>query len=131
MNTETTFAGARWTRFERVLLVALLIAYIPGIPGTPLTVETREPQASTVSDVLLVAYTVAGLAPLVALAASWKWRRVAAWAGIVAGAFAVVLPALDFAGIYGAPPPAGMVVVNLVVMVLGAAIAWRSWRLVR
>ncbi len=125
MTTVSVPTGSRWSRIDRILLIALLLAYVPGTPG--LGVDTRE--SSSVS--LGVVYGIAFLAPLVALAASWKWPLVAAWAGVIAGALAITLPVLDLAGVLVGPPPAGMIVVNIVVAILGAAVAWRGWRLAR
>jgi hypothetical protein len=56
---------------------------IPGIPG--IGIETR----ASGSDALWPVYTVAGLAPIVALAASWKWPLAAGWIGVVAGVLAL------------------------------------------
>lgn len=64
-------------------------------------------------------------------AASSKWARVAAWSALVGGVVGVLLPVLDLTGVIVGPPPAGMVVVNVVIAVLAAAVVWRSWRLVR
>ena len=127
MTTVSTRIRPQWTRYERILLIALLLAWVPGIPG--LGVDTRE--AASASAALGVVYSLALLAPLVALAASWKWPLAAAWAGVMAGVFAVALPVLDLAGAFIGPPPAGMIVVNIVVAILGAVVAWRSWRLAR
>ncbi len=127
MTTASLPAISRWTRNERILLIALVLAYVPGIPG--LGVDTRE--SSSASATLGILYSVALLAPLVALAASWKWPVVAAWAGVIAGSLAIALPVLDLAGMLIGPPPAGMIVVNIVVAILGAAVAWRSWRVAR
>ena len=127
MTMASVRTGPQWTRYERILLIALLLAYVPGIPG--LGVDTRE--AASESAALGIVYSVALLAPLVALAASWKWPLAGAWAGVIAGVFAVALPVFDLAGALIGPPPAGMIVVNIVVAILGAVVAWRSWRLAR
>jgi len=124
---EGSRTGSRWTRYERILLIGLVLAYVPGIPG--LGVDTRE--ASSASVTLGIVYGVASLAPLIALAASWKWPLAAAWVGIIAGVLAVALPVLDLSGVLIGPPPAGMIVVNVVVAILGAVVAWRSRRLAR
>jgi hypothetical protein len=123
--TATTVTSARWGVFDRALLVALLLAYAPGIPGVG--VETRE----SGSDALVAVYTVAGTAPLVALAASWKWPLAAGWIGVVGGLLATTLGALDLGGILGEPPPPGMIVVDAVFAIVGLAVAWRSWRVTR
>jgi len=123
---DTSLATSRWTGLDRILLVLLLVVFSLGIPGVG--VETRE---GSNSPLLSVAYSVALLAPLLALGASWKWARAAAWAAVTGGVLAVVLTVLDLAGVLGGPPPMGMVVVNVVVAILGATIAWRSWRLAR
>lgn len=127
MTMASVRISSRWTRNERILLIALLLAYIPGVPG--LGVDTRE--ASSASATLGIVYSLAALAPLVALAASWKWPLAAAWAGVFAGVLAVALPVLDLAGVLIGPPPAGMIIVNVIVAVLGAAVAWRCWHLAR
>lgn len=127
MTTASLPTVSRWTRNERILLVALVLAYVPGIPG--LGVDTRE--SASASATLGIVYSVALLAPLVALAASWRWPVVAAWAGVIAGILAIALPVLDLAGTLIGPPPAGMIVVNILVAILGAAVAWRSWRVAR
>lgn len=116
-----------WGVFDRALLIALVLAYIPGIPGVG--IETRPP--SPTGDALVPLFAVAGLAPIIALAASWKWPIAASWIAIVGGALAALLAALDFAGVYGEPPPPGMVVVDAVFGLIGLAVAWRSWRMTR
>jgi hypothetical protein len=98
----------------------------PRHPGVG--IETR---ASGGSDALVAVYTVAGLAPLVALAASWRWPIAAGWIGVVAGVLAAALGALDLGGILGAPPPPGMIVVDAVYAIVGVAVAWRSWGVTR
>jgi hypothetical protein len=118
-------SSARWGLFDRALLIALVLAMIPGIPGVG--VETR----ASGSDALLPVYTVAGLAPIVALAASWKWPIAAGWIGVVAGLLGIALGGLDLGGILGAPPPPGMIVVDAVWAIVGAAVAFRSWRVTR
>lgn len=90
-------------------------------------IETR----ASGSDALWPVYTVAGLAPIVALAASWKWPIAAGWVGVVAGLLAATLGALDLGGILGAPPPPGMIVVDAVYAIVGVAVALRSWRVTR
>lgn len=127
MATMNSRIGSRWTRYERILLIALLLGYAVGTPG--LGVDTRD--ASSASAALGVVYGVAFFVPLVALAASWKWPLAAAWIGVIAGVLAVVLPVLDLAGVLNGPPPAGMIVVNIVLAILGVAVASRSWRLAR
>jgi hypothetical protein len=126
MNTATALVRSRWTRSERILLIALLLAYVPGYPG--LGIDTRETSNAVV---LGVAYSVAFLAPLLALAASWRWPRTAAWSALIGGLVAVALGLLDLAGVLAGPPPGAMIVVDAVVAVLGAAVAWRSWARVR
>jgi len=126
MNTATALVRSRWTRSERILLIALLLAYVPGYPG--LGIDTRETSNAVV---LGVAYSVAFLAPLLALAASWRWPRAAAWSALIGGLVAVALGLLDLAGVLAGPPPSAMIVVDAVVAVLGAAVAWRSWARLR
>lgn len=125
MTATTGISSARWGALDRALLVALVLAYVPGIPGVG--VETR----GSGSDALVPVYSVAMLAPLVALAASWKWPSAAGWIGAVAGVLATVLAVLDLGGVLGAPPPLGMIVVDALVAVLGLAVTWRSWRVTR
>ena len=105
---------------DRMLLVVLALAYIPGTPGLGVDTRTDGPAA------LAVVYGVAFFAPLAALAASWKWPLAAAWLAVVSGIFAVILPALDLAGVLASPPPPGMVVLNVVILVLGLAVIWRG-----
>lgn len=126
MTATTRTSASRWRPFDRALLVALVLAYIPGIPGVG--IETRPPSGP---EVLIAAYTVAGLAPIVALAASWRWPIAAGWIGVVAGALAAALGALDIGGVLGLPPPAGMIVVDATFGLIGLAVAWRSWRVTR
>ena len=112
-----------WAGLDRVLLALLLLAYIPGTPG--LGVDTREPGDSLV--VLGTAYGVAFLLALVALAASWKWPRLATWCAFFGGALAVMLSVLDLASVLGPPPPAAVVVLDVVQVALGILIVWRRW----
>lgn len=123
--TATMGTFTRWGIFDRALLIALILAMIPGIPGVG--IETR----ASGSDALVAVYTVAGLAPIVALAASWKWPLAAGWIGVVAGVLATGLGALDLGGVLGDPPPTGMIVVDAVYAIVGVAVAWRSWRVTR
>lgn len=123
---DTALERPRWTRLERIPILALLLAYIPGTPG--LGIETRE-TAGIIAVVLGVAYAVAWLAPLIGLGASWKWPRAAAWSALAGGALATVLSVLDLMGALAGPAPTAIVVVDVVVAVLGAAVAWRSWAL--
>jgi len=126
LNTATALVGSRWTRLDRVLLVVLLLAYVPGYPG--LGIDTREaPNAAALG----VAYSLAFLAPVIALGASWRWPRTAAWSALIGGLVAVALGVLDLSGVLAGPAPNAMIVVDAVVAVLGAAVAWRSWALVR
>ena len=126
MTATAGTSSARWGVFDRALLIALVLAMIPGVPGVG--IETR---TSSGSDALSAVYTVAGLAPIVAFAASWKWPLAAGWIGVVAGVLATALGALDLGGVLGDPPPPGMVVVDAVYAIVGVAVAWRSWRVTR
>src|SRR5713101_462535 len=126
MNTATGLVRSQWTRFDRILLIALLLAYVPGYPG--LGIDTRE---TSNAAALGVVYSVAFLAPLLALGASWRWPRTAAWSALIGGLVAVVLGLLDLAGVLAGPAPSAMIVVDAVVAVLGAAVAWRSWTFLR
>lgn len=123
--TESAVSSARWGVLDRALLVALVLAMIPGIPGVGIETRTSD------SDALWPVYTVAGLAPIVTLAASWKWPLAAGWIGVVAGVLAAALGALDLGGVLGAPPPPGMVVVDAVFTIVGVVVAWRSWHVTR
>lgn len=116
-----------WTRADRLLLLGLVLAYIPGTPG--LGIDTRDTGDS--GALLGTVYGVAFLLPIVALAASWKWPRVATWSALTGGVLAVVLPLLDLASILGPPPPSLMIVVDLVVATLGVAVLWRRRRAMR
>ncbi len=109
----------------RLLLVLLLLAYIPGTPGLGVDTRTGAP------EVLGYVYGLAFLLPLVALAASWKWPGVASRVALGSGALAVVLGALDVTGVLAGPAPAGMVVLDLVIVALGLATSWTAWRSTR
>lgn len=126
MRATAVASSGRWGVFDRALLIALVLAYIPGMPGVG--IETRPAGGP---EPLLAAYTVAGLAPIVALAASWKWPIAAGWIGVVGGLLAAALGGLDIAGLLGAPPPPGMIVVDALFGLIGLAVAWRSWRVGR
>jgi hypothetical protein len=101
--------------------------YIPGTPG--LGVDT--PDSTSAPAFLGVVYGAAFFAPLLALAASWKWPVAATWLALFAGIAAVLLSGLDLAGVLAGPAPAGMVVLNSVLVILGLAITWRAWRATR
>jgi hypothetical protein len=126
MRATAAASPGRWSVLDRALLIALILAYIPGIPGVG--IETRPAGGP---EFLVAAYTVAGLAPIVALAASWKWPVAAGWIGVVGGLLAAALGGLDIAGLLGTPPPPGMIVVDAVFGLIGLAVAWRSWRVTR
>lgn len=108
-------------KWDRALLVVLVLAYVAGTPGLGIDTRTDGP------GYLSVVYGIAFLAPLLALGASFKWSRAAGWLGVLSGLFAVVLPALDVAGVLAGAPPVAMVVLDLVVLVLGLAVTWRMW----
>ena len=114
----------RWTR---LLLIVLVLAYIPGTPG--LGVDTRD--STSAPAFLGFVYGAAFFAPLVAIAASWKWPVPATWLALFAGIVAVLLSGLDLVSVLAGPPPSGMVVLNAVLVVLGLAITWRAWRATR
>jgi hypothetical protein len=114
-------------RWLRLLLVVLVLAYIPGTPG--LGVDTRSADAAPA--VLGYVYGAAFFAPLLAVAASWKWQTAATWLALLSGVLAVVLPGLDELGVLAGPAPTGMVVLNAVVIVIGLAITWLAWRATR
>lgn len=123
--TAAAFSG-RWSVLDRALLIALVLAYIPGIPGVG--IETRPAGGP---EFLVAVYTVGMLAPLVALAASWRWPIAAGWIGVGGGVLAAALGGVDLAGLLGAPPPPGMMVVDAVFGLIGLVVAWRSWRVTR
>jgi hypothetical protein len=125
MDSATAVERSRWTGFDRILLIALLLAYVPGYPG--LGIDTRE----AANAALGVAYGLANLAPFLGLGASWRWPRIAAWLALAGGLAAVALGLLDLAGLLAGPAPTAMIVVDAVVAVLGAALAWRSFGLLR
>lgn len=128
MDTTGALGSLRWTRLDRVIVAALLVVFGLGTPG--LGIETRETPAD--AGALFALYTVAGLLPFAALFASWKWPRPAAWSAFVGALLALVLVLSDLAGfIPPAPPPPGMVGVDVGVAILGAAVAWRMWRITR
>ena len=108
-------------RWDRVLILVLALAYVPGTPGLGVDTRTDGPAY------LGVIYGIAVLTPLLALAASWKWPRAAGLLGILAGLLALALPALDLVGVLAGPPPAGMIVVDIGILVVGLAVIWRSW----
>ena len=112
-------------RTLRILLVLLVVVYIPGTPG--LGVDTRSQDAAPA--VLGYVYGVAFFLPLVALAASWKWSQPAHWLAIMSALFAIVLPGLDLFGVLAGPAPAGMVVIDILLVVLGLATLWRATRI--
>lgn len=126
MGTATGLARPGWSGIDRILIVVLLIVWSLGTPG--LGIETREPEGSLV---LGAVYGIGFLLVLVGVAASWKWPAVAAWSALAGTLGAVVLVLLDLAGVMVGPPPAAMVAVNVGVLIVGAAVTWRSWRLVR
>jgi hypothetical protein len=131
MTTANALDRPRRSRVDRILVLALLLSLIPGIPGVG--VETREDPATggVLVAIADAGYIVLGTAPFLGLLASWTWPRVAAGSALVGGVVGVLLPILDLTGMIYGPPPAGMVVVNVVIAVLAAAVVWRSWRLVR
>ncbi len=126
MTAASGFTRTRWTPFDRILIVVLLAVFALGYPG--LGIETREASNTPALD---IAYSLAFLAPLLALGTSWRWPRIAAWSALTGGSVAVALVLLDLAGVLVGPPPAAMVVVNAIVAVLGALLVLRSWRLMR
>lgn len=110
----------RSTTLRRWLLIALLVAYIPGTPG--LGIDTRV----TDSQLLPVIYTVAWLLPAIALVASWRWAAAARWLALASGVVALVLAVLDLAGVLVGPPPVGMIVIDAILAIVGAAVAWTN-----
>lgn len=117
----------RWTRGERIVVGVLIALFLLGAPGAG--IETRD--ASTAPVWVAAAFTVAGVATLLALVASWRWPRAAALFGIVGGSAVAVLSILDVAGIIQGPPPPAMIGVNVAILAFGAALAWMCWRLLR
>lgn len=120
-------AGPLWTWRERIVVGLLIALFLLGAPGAG--IETRD--ASHAPAWVAAAFTVAGIATLLALIASWKWPRAAALFGILGGSAVAVLSILDSAGIIQGPPPPAMVGVNAAIVAFGAALAWMCWRLLR
>lgn len=106
---------------DRILLGTLFLAYAVGTPGFGIDTRTGS------SAILGAIYSVAVLTLLLALGASWKWPRAAAWSALLGGAFAVTLAALDLMGALAGPPPGGMLVLDPAILALGLVIAWRNW----
>jgi len=52
-----------------------------------------------------------------------------AWSGVISGVALITMGALDLAGALIGQPPAGMKVVDALMVALGAVIAWRTWAL--
>lgn len=126
MTAASGFTRTRWTPFDRILIVVLLAVFALGYPG--LGIETREASNTPALD---IAYSLAFLAPLLALGTSWRWPRIAAWSALTGGSVSVALVLLDLAGVLAGPPPVPMVVIDAVVAALGALLVLRSWRLIR
>lgn len=112
----------RWTR---ILLAVLAVAYLAGTPG--LGIDTRD--QTNAPALVGYAYGVAFFAPLVAFAASWRWPTAARWLAILSALGAIVLPALDLAGVLVGPAPTAMAVVDVLLIVIGLAIGWRATRI--
>jgi hypothetical protein len=117
-------APPRWTWKDRSLLGAMLLLFIVGTPG--LGPETREAPSAAVTALMFCLFI---LPSVVAFAASWKWPTAAARAGVVAGATLIIMGALDLAGVLISRPPPGMVIVDSLIVGLGAVIGWRTWAL--
>jgi len=69
--------------------------------------------------------------PVISFAASWKWPVLAGWFGVLSGMALITTGALDIAGLIIGKPPAGMVVVDGLMIALGIVLVWRMWRLLR
>lgn len=106
---------------DRILLGVLFLAYAAGTPG--FGIDTRVGASAAIGAI----YSIAVLTLVLALGASVKWRRTAAWLALLGGVFAVALPALDLIGALTGPPPGGMVVLDVVILALGLAVVYRSW----
>lgn len=128
MDRTAPFGPSRWTGLDRMIVAGLLVVSGLGTPG--LGIETRETPSD--AGALAALFTVAFLLPFVGLVASWKWPRPAAWSAVAGALLAVVVAAVDLAGLLPpAPPPPGMIGVYSAVVILGAVVAWRMWRLLR
>jgi len=112
----------RWGLTDRIPLVLLLVAFALGTPG--LGPETRHFSDDTVANVLAA---ILFIPPIAALALSWRYPAVAAGLGLIAGAVLIVTSVLDLLGLFIGPPPAGMIVVDGLILVFAAVVAWRSW----
>jgi len=121
-----TSAGTRWTAMDRVPFLLLFAGFVVSTPG--FGPETRQFSDDVIPIILLLVV----LAPSVtALALSWKAPLLAARIGLAGGILVMAMIALDLLGVLIGPPPTGMVVVDGLIVLAGALIAWRCWRLVR
>jgi hypothetical protein len=111
-----------WTWKERSLFGVLLAVFILASPG--FGPETREAPSGAWMAIMTLLFF---LPPVVSFAASWKWPVLAGWFGLVSGIALVVFGALDVAGLIIGTPPAGMVVVDGLMIAVGVLIAWRMW----
>ena len=110
-------------RTLRWLLIALVVFWGAGTPG--LGIETRTSDSVALGAV----YGLAFLLLLIALGTSWKWPKTSASLSVVVGIAAAVLSALDLAGLLDPQrPPMLLAIIEVVVVGLGAAIAWLGWR---
>jgi len=125
-STSAATTGPRWTWLERILLLFVLVVFALGTPG--IGPETRPAPSEGVLVLLLVLFIAP---PLVAAGASFRWPRLAAWLGAVSGLLLIALGLLDIAGVVLGPPPTGMIFVDGLMALLGVAIAWRMWVLLR
>ena len=117
---------AVWTAIDRVIVLLLVPVFVLGTPG--FGPEDREFS----NDVIPVVLAVVMLAPMVvALALSWKLPVPAAVAGMVGGLLLVATSVADVLGLIVGSPPAGMVVVDGLMLVVAGGIAWRSARIWR
>lgn len=108
------------------LSAILLLAWIPGTPG--LGFETRTPPEGWWDDVL---YSSAAALPILVMVLAWKAPRAAGPLGILAGAIAIVLPALDLAGLLQRErPPTIMLLDEFLLIGLGFATGVAAFRVI-
>jgi hypothetical protein len=116
----------RWSLADRAGVAALSVAVALGTPG--LGLETRHP--ANEAALSAIAFVVFAL-PLVVVALSFARPAAATRLGLATGVLFTVFGALDLVGVVIGPPPAGMVVVDAAMAVIGAAVAVRCWALAR
>jgi hypothetical protein len=125
-GSQIAVARGRWTAVDRISIVLMLVAITLGTPG--LGFETRtvgnDALASVVFGLLIIP-------PIAALVLSWRMPRASAWLGAISGALFAAVAVVDLLGLMIGPPPAGMVLVDALILVTGLFVVARCWRLVR